>query len=218
MAVDMKKEEDVKEFVEKLGIEYRFGCYSEKKADVCHLLGDYLEAIKKDESKARKVYETNCKDRDFGRSCHKSGTYAFKASDPNGALAFFEKACGLGVSESCLNAGLMHVNDKAKETAREKGLDYLSRGCNGDNSHACFYLSGMHLHERNMPEARKYSERACNLGNMYACANLSQMYRKGDGGEKSDEKAELYKKRALELQEQVKTQKGISFQEGIKPV
>lgn len=33
MAFDMKKEEDVKEFINKLGIEYRFGCYSEKKAD-----------------------------------------------------------------------------------------------------------------------------------------------------------------------------------------
>jgi len=32
-AFDLKKEEDVKEFLEKLGIEYRFGCYSEKKAD-----------------------------------------------------------------------------------------------------------------------------------------------------------------------------------------
>lgn len=29
----MKKEEDVKEFLENLGIEYRFGCFSEKKPD-----------------------------------------------------------------------------------------------------------------------------------------------------------------------------------------
>lgn len=33
MAFDLKKESDVKEYVEKLGIEYRFGCYSEKKPD-----------------------------------------------------------------------------------------------------------------------------------------------------------------------------------------
>lgn len=33
MAFDMKKEEDVKEFLENLGIEYRFGCFSEKKPD-----------------------------------------------------------------------------------------------------------------------------------------------------------------------------------------
>lgn len=33
MAFDLKNEADVKEYVEKLGVEYRFGCYSEKKAD-----------------------------------------------------------------------------------------------------------------------------------------------------------------------------------------
>lgn len=33
MSFDLKNESDVKEYLEKLGIEYRFGCYSEKKAD-----------------------------------------------------------------------------------------------------------------------------------------------------------------------------------------
>jgi len=33
MAYDLKKESDVKEYVEKLGVEYRFGCYSEKKPE-----------------------------------------------------------------------------------------------------------------------------------------------------------------------------------------
>lgn len=32
-AFDLQKESDVKEYLEKLGIEYRFGCYSEKKAE-----------------------------------------------------------------------------------------------------------------------------------------------------------------------------------------
>lgn len=33
MAYDLQSESDVKEYIEKLGIEYRFGCYSEKKPD-----------------------------------------------------------------------------------------------------------------------------------------------------------------------------------------
>jgi hypothetical protein len=33
MAFDLKEEKDVKEYIEKLGIEYRFGCYSEKKPE-----------------------------------------------------------------------------------------------------------------------------------------------------------------------------------------
>lgn len=32
-AFDLQQESDVKEYLEKLGIEYRFGCYSEKKAE-----------------------------------------------------------------------------------------------------------------------------------------------------------------------------------------
>jgi hypothetical protein len=33
MAFDLKQETDVKEFVENLGVEYRFGCYHEGKPD-----------------------------------------------------------------------------------------------------------------------------------------------------------------------------------------
>lgn len=30
MAFDLKDENEVKDYIEKLGVEYRFGCYSEK--------------------------------------------------------------------------------------------------------------------------------------------------------------------------------------------
>lgn len=33
MAYDLKKESEVKEYIDKLGVEYRFGCYSEKKPE-----------------------------------------------------------------------------------------------------------------------------------------------------------------------------------------
>lgn len=33
MSFDLQSETDVKDYIEKLGIEYRFGCYSEKKPD-----------------------------------------------------------------------------------------------------------------------------------------------------------------------------------------
>lgn len=99
MAFDLQNESDVKDYIEKLGIEYRFGCYSEKKPEgenlqkfhnffwkiherkscssVCHLLGDYLESIKKDFEKASKVYRSNCDDYGYGKSCLKFGHYSF---------------------------------------------------------------------------------------------------------------------------------------------
>lgn len=33
MAINFKSESEVKEYINNLGIEYRFGCYSEKKPD-----------------------------------------------------------------------------------------------------------------------------------------------------------------------------------------
>jgi hypothetical protein len=33
MAFDLKKEEDVKQYLENLGVEYRFGCLNEKKPE-----------------------------------------------------------------------------------------------------------------------------------------------------------------------------------------
>lgn len=44
MAYDLKKESDVKEYLDKLGVEYRFGCYSEKKPE-----GKFLVACKANE-------------------------------------------------------------------------------------------------------------------------------------------------------------------------
>ncbi|CAD7087042.1 unnamed protein product [Hermetia illucens] len=37
MTYDLQKESDVKKYLEKLGVEYRFGCYLEKKPEACHL-------------------------------------------------------------------------------------------------------------------------------------------------------------------------------------
>ena len=62
MAFDWKDDTQSKEFIHNLGIEYRFGCYKEKKPELFHLLVDYLESIKKDYNKAAKVYRSNCDD------------------------------------------------------------------------------------------------------------------------------------------------------------
>lgn len=104
-----------------------------------------------------------------------------------------------------------------------------------DNGNACFYLSGMfisgvfkkeerpknpqpndYLIEKDMKSAFEFATKACDLNNMYACANLSQMYMRGDGTEKNEKKAEQLKKKALEMQEQVKKhQAEVKFQQGL---
>lgn len=145
MTYDFKSESEVKEFLQNLGIEYRFGCYSEKKPEgiwvdisikmniypkfysiritVCHLLGDYLEAVKKDYEKARKLYKSNCDDYKFGKSCLKFGTYALlgKAGvkeDYRTAYEYFKKGCEQDVMDSCFNQGLLMISSPDKCTVK----------------------------------------------------------------------------------------------------
>ncbi|CAH0548956.1 unnamed protein product [Brassicogethes aeneus] len=242
MSVDIKSESEVKDYIKNLGIEYRFGCYSEKNPEVCHLLADFLESIKKDYEKAAKVYKNNCDEFKYGKSCLKFGTYSLlgkglpKADFVN-AYGYFEKGCNLNDTESCLNQGLLLCtsnDDKGVPHDVITGLKLLEKACSGKNANACYYLSGMYIAgvrkkpekdskvvdfviQKNMQKAFMYAMDGCNLGNMYSCANLSQMYAKGDGVEKSKELADRYKKLAIDMQKEVENAKTLTFQEGLKP-
>lgn len=124
---------------------------------VCHLLGDYLESIKKDFEKASKVYRSNCDDYGYGKSCLKFGHYSFlgkgKAStndkgDPKQAQIYYERGCELKDADCCLHSGLLMVSKAMSSTIERdvvKGFDSLSKSCKMDNGTACFYLSGMHI-------------------------------------------------------------------------
>lgn len=109
-----------------------------------------------------------------------------------------------------------------------------------NNATACFHLSGMHIsgvHKhtdgtvsgdnsntndyiiaKDMKKAFDFAYKACELKNMYACANLSRMYARGDGTERNEEKAEKFKKIALEMEDELKKQQAnLGFQQGILP-
>lgn len=227
MAFDLKKEEDVKEFLDNIGIEYRFGCFSEKRPDSCHLLGDYLEGVKKDFEKASKIFRTNCDESNYAKSCYKFANYSFlgKGGKQNmdEAYSYYLKGCTAGDPDSCLNGGLMCVSNTPTNVKREKdykkGMELLDKACSGNNAFSCYYISGIFIQgikdhiEKDMKKAFDYSMKACNLGNMYACANVSQMFRKGDGTKKDEEKSEEYKKKALDMQEQHTQQSQVEFQQ-----
>lgn len=220
---------------------------------VCHLLGDYLESIKKDFEKASKVYRSNCDDYGYGKSCLKFGHYSFlgkgKAStnekgDPKQAQKYYERGCELKDADCCLHSGLLMVSKSMTSTIERdvaKGFESLSKSCKMDNGTACFYLSGMHISgvlkkenigatsatapppdsseflvQKDMKKAFDFAARACELNNMYACANLAQMYMRGDGTEKNEKKAEQFKKKAMDMQEEMRKQQSeLKFQQGL---
>ncbi len=154
--VDLKDKEEVKEYLENLGIEYRFGCYHEKNPKACHLLGDYMEAVKKDFHRALKIYETNCLDFSFAHSCHKTAGYRSvgKASDKDLDTAYdlFVRGCDLGYFPSCLNAGLIDQG-LAEQTQRKRdpkrAAHYFKRACEGGeiaeacHRYASYFLKGV---------------------------------------------------------------------------
>lgn len=72
---DLTNAEEVQEYLNNLGIEYRFGCYSEKDPKACQLLGEFMETISKETSKAFQVFESNCIVNNHGPSCNKAGHY-----------------------------------------------------------------------------------------------------------------------------------------------
>ncbi|CAG0917526.1 unnamed protein product [Notodromas monacha] len=228
------KPEDVEEYLKNLGIEYRFGCFSEKRPEVCHLLGDYFEAVSRDFEKAAKIYRTNCDDYKFARSCHKYGNYGFLGrggvkKGPDTALEYYAKGCDLDLAESCMNGGLLCAlrNPLSPHRALDlpRGLKLLEKACTLGQGDACYHLSGMYLTgtedgttvpKPDMTRAFQYSLRACELGNVFACANTSQMYSRGDGVEKNEQKATEFKAKAEDLHKQLtgKTP-GIEFQQGL---
>ncbi|XP_074040279.1 cytochrome c oxidase assembly factor 7 [Leptinotarsa decemlineata] len=153
MAYNFKSESEVKEYINNLGIEYRFGCYSEKKPEVCHLLADFLESIKKDFEKAGKVYKNNCDEYKYGKSCLKYGTYSLlgrgtKQSDFKQAYDYFEKGCNLEEPDSCLNQALLLITKNDRPDIKQdviKGMRLLEKACQAKNANACYYLSGMYI-------------------------------------------------------------------------
>lgn len=171
--VDLKNEDDVKDYLERLGIEYRFGCYHEKNPKACHLLGDYMESINKDFNKALKIYQTNCNEYLHGHSCHKAGGYYFAGRgchrDVDTAYDYWRKGCDLHATvphaKACLNAGLLDAlepgtkiggvaghRDEMVERKRshpdpKKALELFKKACDNEKpeAEACHRYASMLL-------------------------------------------------------------------------
>ena len=213
---DLKDEKQAKEYLDTLGVEYRFQCYKEKRPDGCHRLGDYMEAFKKDMQKARKVYENNCNEHNYGKSCFKCGIYyhlgrgGAEKSDPK-AYEYFEKGCNSDHFAACTNAAMMLHSERIKHGANTfvKAAEYLDKSCSGKDHEACYYLSSYYLLGRegipkDLNKALQYAEKGCDMGNMAACSNISQMYKRGDGVEQNLELAQKYRKKAEEIYNEYK--------------
>uniref|UniRef100_A0A8D0L9E4 Cytochrome c oxidase assembly factor 7 n=1 Tax=Sphenodon punctatus TaxID=8508 RepID=A0A8D0L9E4_SPHPU len=226
--INFEDEEEVKGYLENLGVEYHYQCHKEKDPDGCYRLADYLEGIKKDFGGAAKVLKDNCEKNQHSESCYKLGAYYTTGKgglplDLKAAYNCFLKSCEQGGKKSiqaCHNVGLLAHDGRANVDDQPDAVlarDYYIKACDGGFAPSCFNLSTIYLQgEPKMPKdmnlALKYSLKACDLGHVWGCANASRMYKLGDGIDKNDAKAESLKNRAKDLhKEQQEVSKTLSF-------
>jgi TPR repeat protein len=94
----------------------------------------------------------------------------------------------------------------------------LEKACNNRHSEACYVASNIHFTgikdiglEPNKQKFLEYSIKACNQNELKGCVNASIVYKKGDGVPIDLELAQKFKEKALDIQRQIKEEKGITF-------
>ena len=220
-AFDLRKPEEVKEYMKNLRIEYQYQCYKEELSDGCHRLADFYEAFKKDLAKARSIYKHTCDTYKYAFSCYKHANYSMlgKAGqkDIDIAMADYKTGCDGGHGPSCYRAGLLLQSTDVETKDFVASKVFLEQGCGVNHVESCnhlgtFYLSGKPGIPQDYKKALELMKKCCDVGHMYACANLSMMYKNGDGVERDMKMCEHYKKIAKELHSSAtKTERSIDF-------
>ncbi|KAK7099961.1 cytochrome c oxidase assembly factor 7 homolog [Littorina saxatilis] len=213
MQYDLKDENQAKEYLKNVGIEYRYQCYQEKNPEGCHRLADFFESVKKEFEKAALVFKSNCDQSKYGHSCFKYGNYRVTGKgsekDADVGVDYYLKGCEYDYVPACHNAALLLHSEKLGSTHDpERAVKLLKHGCEYKHVASCYQLSGWFLQgtksiTKDMAQAFEFSQKACDLGNCYACANLSQMYRKGEGVAQDTKQAEQYRLKAKELYDEM---------------
>lgn len=127
-------------------------------------------------------------------------------------MEYLTKSCDMNNGNACFYLSGMHISGAEGPIPSKETQPLISSSELRSNKQPITRKSEF-IVEKNMEKAFTFSYKACELNNMYACANLSQMYARGEGTAKNQEKAEIYKKKAIQLQEDVKNSKQLLFQQ-----
>lgn len=127
-------------------------------------------------------------------------------------MEYLTKSCDMNNGNACFYLSGMHISG-AEGPIASKETQPLISSTEPSSAKPPVAKKNEFIVVKNMEKAFTFSYKACELNNMYACANLSQMYALGEGTEKNAEKAEIYKKKAIQLQEELKNSKQLMFQQ-----
>uniref|UniRef100_A0A8L8Q1U6 Sel1 repeat family protein n=1 Tax=Heligmosomoides polygyrus TaxID=6339 RepID=A0A8L8Q1U6_HELPZ len=227
-------QEERKEYVKNIGIEYRFGCYEEKRADSCQLLGEYMEALEQNFKAAFTLFKQNCEERKYPKSCFKYGMYLLTGKDLTKMIEPMQIACDGNLKQGCRYLSLVHWNgEKHRPADSQKAEMYMKKACELEDGEACWLLSTWYMGnkekfrtgprgekkevertslgslDRDMYKALEYGIKACELDIPQSCANVARMYKLGDGIEKNLDEAKKYVDRAKELVDAMKSTENV---------
>src|SRR5450755_1831100 len=107
------------------------------------------------------------------------------------SVPFLERACELGLLRGCTNLGVMLAHDASKH---DRALELLDDGCEKSDPLACAKLGDILYDEpeatRPLSKAEASYEKACKLEQADACIGAGWMLLRGEGTDKSPERAE----------------------------
>lgn len=147
--------------------------------------------------------------------------------DVGKSVEYFSRACELSDNEGCFYAGqLLTGNDPQYKdqvkTDVSKALIHLENGCKSEKNgiisgECCFYAHSLYLFGKNgapkdLNKAFKLALRGCHFDHLQACNNLSQMYALGMGTETNKELADTYKRKTVDMIEQIRNYSHIETQ------
>ncbi|CAJ0929152.1 unnamed protein product, partial [Mesorhabditis belari] len=231
------EQEERREYVKNIGIEYRFGCYEEKRPDSCQLLGEYMEAIEQNFKSALSLFRQNCEERKYPKSCYKYAMYllAGKECEPDlkKMIRPLEIACDANINKGCRYLSLVHWNGEKDRPANSKLAEkFMAKACELEDGEACWLLSTWYMGReekfvnakkgkedskadlgtlaRNMSKALYYGIKACELNIPYSCANVARMYKIGDGIEKDETKGKEFAEKAGEIMKNMQSKENVS--------
>ena len=199
--VDFRNEEEVKEYLKNIEIEFMFGCHKEHDQDNCYRLGEFLQTMKKNFSEASKIYKNCCEQFENAPCCYKAGQFHLVGrgdleESSTEAFKSFYVACthdtysDMGkndaIAASCCNMGILLSQD---DPNRENYMEILKNGKMASLSVATAVLDSY--------------TRACNLNDKIGCNLLSMLHLAGFENEvKQDYKlAAKYAEKACDLGE-----------------
>uniref|UniRef100_A0A914EDI3 Uncharacterized protein n=1 Tax=Acrobeloides nanus TaxID=290746 RepID=A0A914EDI3_9BILA len=149
-----RTQEERRDHVKNLKLEYEFGCFEERRPESCQFLGEYRESIEQKFKEAYELFRNNCETFKYPKSCWKEAQYLLAGghgikTDVNKAIQKLDLACNDAkepMKQSCrLLARVYYYGDENRPAESEKAEHFMKRACELEDWEGCWCLSVMYM-------------------------------------------------------------------------